>query len=226
MRRNTIVSLEGNIGSGKSTLLSRIASELDTQIAVLTEPVNEWAAPLESLGKKSMLQSYYENGLVNSFAFQLFVLKTRLDQVMDVVRGRGIFSERCMASHDAIFANEARRRGHIDDVQWVTYRGWIDSVTRISGEDCPQGVVYLRTSPSVCSLRSRMRSRGGEGDLPDALLEELHLVHEAYIGRLAERGVPVLLIDGNANESSMSDTAKLDIVRVVVSFVEGLMKQP
>lgn len=226
-RRNLLVSLEGNIGSGKSTLLSKIACEFASRqhgksITVLSEPVDLWAAPVTALGGKSMLQSYYEDLKSNSFAFQMYVLKTRVDQVLGVMQGRAILSERCMNSHDEIFANGARLRGHIGDIEWVTYRGWIDSVTRMSGEERPNGVVYLRTDPAICSHRRKLRNRGAEADLPDSLFQELHAVHEAYIKRLTDAGVPVLLVDGNVDEVSMSQSDMHDVVRVIIGFVDGL----
>lgn len=226
-RRNLLVSLEGNIGSGKSTLIAKIAAEFAAKkngraVAVLTEPVDLWARSLSELGGKSMLQSYYEDGPANSFAFQMFVLKTRLDQVISVSPGRTILSERCMNSHDSIFATGARSRGHIGDVEWVTYRGWVDSVTHMSGEEIPNGVIYLRTLPGICAQRRRARNRCAEADLPDELLQGLHEVHDAYIRGLTEQGVPVLLVDGNVDEATMSESDVHDIVRVIVGFVDGL----
>lgn len=219
-RRNLLVSLEGNIGSGKSTLLARISDAFadhgDGRFSILPEPVELWDAPLPALSGRSMLQAYYADG-DNSFAFQMYVLKTRLDQVLGVLPGRAILSERCMNSHDTIFASGARSRGNIGDVQWVTYRGWVDSATRMSGEAGPNAVVYLRTSPGVCAQRRRLRSREAECDLPDALLEELHGVHDAYVRSLTERGVPVLLVDGDTDSSGMQD-----VVRVILGFLDGL----
>lgn len=219
VRRNLLVSLEGNIGSGKSTLLARIADVLNPSFAILPEPVELWATPVVGIANKSMLQSYYEDPS-NSFAFQMYVLKTRLDQVLSVLPGRAILSERCMNSHDTVFAGQARQRGDIGDVQWVTYRGWVESVTRMSGEEVPNAVVYLRTSPAVCSARCRQRNRDAETDLPDALLEELHVVHDAYVKGLADLGVPVLLVDGDKDEAEEDGSS--DSVRVITAFIEGL----
>lgn len=232
MTRNLLISLEGNIGSGKSTLLSQIAQELSIthtldphsspSITVLPEPVDRWASPLEALGGKSMLQSFYQDGQTNTFAFQMYVLKTRLDQVLDVVEGNTILSERCMHSHDAIFAESARSSGNIDDVQWVAYRGWVDTASRITGESHPMGVIYLRTSPAVCAARIMSRSREAESTLPSKLLLQLHEAHEAFINGLAQRGVPVLTVDGDKDAAIMPESDLRDIVRVIIGFMNGL----
>lgn len=213
--RNLIVSLEGNIGSGKSTLLAQVVGDFD----ILPEPVEKWTAPLPCLGQSSMLQEYYQDPS-NSFAFQMYVLKTRLDQVLAVAPGRAILSERCMSSHDAIFATRARLRGDIGDVQWVTYRGWVDSTSRLSGERTPHGVVYLRTSPAVCALRQQGRDRGAEADLPDDLLEHLHTEHDAYVRGLSERGVPVMLVDGDGDPAGDPK-----VLRMISSFVHELQQK-
>lgn len=220
-RRNLLVSLEGNIGSGKSTLLARVEKHLSSYV-VLPEPVDLWAAPLPLLGHRSMLESYYHDPAANSFAFQMYVLKTRLDQVIGVEPGRAILSERCMNSHDAIFASGARLRGDIGDVQWVTYRGWVHSVQQMSGEQFPNAVVYLRTSPAICASRRRTRNREAESDLSDTLLEDLHALHDSYIRGLTDRGVPVLLVDG---DPEMDASEGNDVVRVIVEFVEGLTEK-
>lgn len=111
------------------------------------------------------------------------------------------------------------------DVEWTTYRGWTESVTCMSGEAGPNGVVYLRTLPAVCAHRRRHRNRGSEAELPDSLLEGLHDVHEAYIGSLAEQGVPVLVVDGNIEESTVTESHHHDVVRQIVGFVQGLQAE-
>lgn len=226
MPRNILISLEGNIGSGKSTLLSRLVRALGEQdgITVLPEPVEVWAQPLPCLGFKSMLQMYYADGRANSFAFQMFVLKTRLDQILGVPEGDLIFSERCMLSHDAIFASGALARGDIHEVEWVTYRGWIDSVSHMGGERRPQGVVYLRTSPATCSERRQRRDRGAERDLPESLINDLHLVHEAFIDGLVHDGVPLLVIDGDLDEGTV-DAVGQDHVTRILQFVQRLKEE-
>lgn len=225
MSRNQLISLEGNIGSGKSTLLARVEAALNEadgpgpHVRVLPEPVERWACALPSLGGDSMLHAFYRDGPVNSFAFQMFVLNTRLDQLLEVPVGEAIFSERSMSSHDAIFAEHARTRGYIDDVQWVAYRSWVKTTSSITGEASPSGMVYLRTSPEVCAARIMSRNRGAEAVLPPGLLNELHDAHEAYVTGLAARGVPVLTVNGNFD---MSKSDIYDTVRVVVEFVNGL----
>lgn len=229
MARNLLISLEGNIGSGKSTLLSRIAAEIASRdqatprfsVAVLPEPIERWDESLLSLGGKSMLRSFYD-GPSNTFAFQMYVLKTRLDQVLEVASGAMILSERCMHSHDAIFAERARCLGHIDDVQWVAYRGWVDTASRITGEAHPVGVIYLRTSPEVCAARVMSRSRDAESTLPPQLLTELHEAHEAFMRGLARQGIPILTVDGDMDATKMTESDLRDVVRVVIGFIEGL----
>lgn len=241
MTRNLLISLEGNIGSGKSTLLTRITTELTARslqqaaegdscvhhrrhppIQVLLEPVDHWTSPLPSLGGESMLQAFYRDAERNTFAFQLYILKTRLDQVLGIARGHTILSERCLHSHDAIFAEQARACGHIDDVQWEAYRGWVQTTSNITGEVHPAGVVYLRTSPELCGDRIRTRSRGGEAALPPTLLHGLHDAHERFVAGMVSCGVPVLTLDGDSDSSTMSEGDLQGVVRQVLGFVDGL----
>lgn len=224
--RNLLVSLEGNIGSGKSTLLAQLQAGIGLSIddlKIVPEPVEVWTERRVGLSGSSMLQCYYENQNL-SFAFQMYVLKTRLDQVLEVPSGCRILSERSLSSHDAIFACGARARGNINDVEWVTYRGWVESVNKMCGENQPHGVVYLRTSASICARRRETRDRGAENGLPASLFDELHDAHEEYIKDLRHHGVPVHVINGDIDQWSMTEVDRQNTVRDVIEFINGLTR--
>lgn len=229
MCNNLLISVEGNIGSGKSTLLNQLikayssGNHHEAPINLLLEPVEEWTKPMEVLGEQSMLESFYTKTHANSFAFQMFVLKTRVDQLMQVAEGGIVISERCMLSHDKIFAHLSRQRGDIDDIQWVTYHGWVDTIQRLSGEFYPSGVVYLRTSPQTCQDRMISRKRDCETSLTLDFLVDLHEEHERFIQHLINVGVHVLVLDGDVHRvDGMTDS---DMVRSIQEFVDELLQE-
>lgn len=242
-RRNVVVSLDGNIGSGKSSLARRVASLLAKEakeastwswslslsrsrtwssprpFAVIEEPVDLWTKPTLPDGR-SMLQAFYADKRENAFAFQLFVLKTRLDQLLDVPEGVRVLSERCLTSHDKIFARMARDEGHINDAQELAYRAMHDTAALVAGFAGPSAVVYLRTSPEVCARRCAARARVGEDSMPEGLLLHLHVLHEDFVGSMRDVGVPVLELDGDAEVVTEEDADGM--AARVVSFLRGV----
>jgi deoxyadenosine/deoxycytidine kinase len=72
--------VEGNIGAGKSTWLDMVQShegELHEVIEVVPEPVDQW----QDCNGTNLLELFYNNPKKYAFAFQQYVLITRLEQV-------------------------------------------------------------------------------------------------------------------------------------------------
>lgn len=231
MRNNTLISVEGNIGSGKSTLLCRLrdldacSKPTDTSIHILLEPISEWTRPVNLLyNRESMLQSFYNDTQANSFAFQMFVMKTRVDQLMQLSAVKDmIISERCMVSHDKIFAQFSRSQGDISDVEWVTYRGWMDTIRELVGESIPSGIVYLRTSPHICHERMNSRNRSCEDRLSLEFLSNLHDLHESFIENMVQNGVHVLVLNGDVDGSDSDEM--LQMISMINTFVEQVRQE-
>ena len=83
----TIVSIEGNIGSGKSTLLENLKTIFkdNSNVLFLREPVDEWEKIKDKDGN-TMLQKFYANQEVYSFAFQMMAYISRLTILRETVR--------------------------------------------------------------------------------------------------------------------------------------------
>jgi deoxyadenosine/deoxycytidine kinase len=234
-----VVSLEGNIGSGKSTLLERVrhllaaddakidategssATFLRGPVAVLQEPVAEWSAAQSLLGGDSMLQRFYADPPANAFAFQMYVLATRMEQAATAPeRGgfRAILTERCMVSDHALFAGPLFDRGGMTPCEWIAYQAWSTGVQRvlsrhgIPAAGSPTSVVYIRTTPDVCAARIGTRARVGESTVDLPYLAGLHEAHERWIVGLQ---CPVLTLDGDVDGVDAIEAH----ARAVVGFV-------
>jgi deoxyadenosine/deoxycytidine kinase len=208
-----VVSLEGNIGSGKSTLLAALEAAIGKEVRVLQEPVDEWSVPVTSDGK-GMLQLFYADRAKNGFAFQMFVLMSRVKQSRKVQFGC-VVTERCVASDYELFGKPIREAGLMDDAQWAAYSGWSELV---GGTQAPDAVAYLRVSPEKSLERVGHRRRDGEDAIAFADLVALHEAHEAWIARLKEGGVPVLELDGDAD----GDAAVQAHVAAIAAFLKQM----
>jgi deoxyadenosine/deoxycytidine kinase len=217
----TFVSLEGNIGSGKSTLLASVgrATVEGGGIRILQEPVEEWSKPYSDQGL-GMLQLYYSDPRANGFAFQMFVLLSRIRQQLDVLRdARGIvLTERCMASDFELFGKPMRKSGLMDDAQWTTYREWSRTMHCLLAPGRPAGIVYLRVSPSKSVERIRSRHRDGEEKIDLPYIEMLHLAHEEWIHCLMSDGVPVLILDGEQDGDAAIDAHTTAIIAFIAKL--------
>jgi deoxycitidine kinase/deoxyguanosine kinase len=202
------LSLEGNIGAGKTCLLSQLeamsqepqhAAKLDS-LLILQEPVDEWKAPQPMLGGMSMLQAFYANPLRHSFAFQMFVLRTRIRQAVAArSSGRGVLvTERCMETDRELFTLPLISSGVLSHEEMLAYDTWLE-FAREDGHlnACPDVVVYLRCSPEVCMQRVLRRRRAGEEGITLQYLHGLHNAHEAWVARLIQEGRRVVVLDGH-----------------------------
>jgi deoxyadenosine/deoxycytidine kinase len=218
-----VLSLEGNIGSGKSTLLRALAQQ---GLRVSQEPVDEWSAPSLPDGR-GMLQAFYDDKKKNAFAFQMYVLDSRVRQVMDILAAQAshpadaVVTERCLASDSGIFAAMLHRSGNLSDVERVSYESAVATMRRLTAEAEPAAVVYLRTSPDVCARRVAARARDGESSVDVAYLSSLHEAHEAYVARLSDLGVPVLVLDGNQDGQNAVDAHAGTVRAYVTTRIRG-----
>lgn len=224
-----IISVEGNIGSGKSTLLQfldsrhrRPASQAQGQrglqdhaIQILQEPVGSWTAPRKLLDNESMLHRFYADRKKHAFAFQMFVLATRVQQIQHVLADiaeespspsghrNTVITERCMASDERLFTAPLFKEGLLDAVEMTAYKEWSDMAKRVllqplfmrGGAESsePDAVIYVRTSPETCMARIQKRGRTAECPIEAAYIRGLHDEHEAWIKGLK---CPVFVVDG------------------------------
>lgn len=225
-----VFTLEGNIGSGKSTLLRKVEHLLQLQnkhnhVVILQEPVYEWSAPRELLGGESMLSKFYQDPVKNAFAFQMFVLASRIEQAVCASSSDShtlILTERCLKSDDVLFARPLFERGGMTAPEMVAYETWKNNMLNllvkqgVAAAEHPFGIIYLRTSPEVCLRRIGARSRNGEADINIEYLSALHDAHERWIMNETESRVKIL--DGDVDGLDALD----DHARAIVDF---MMKQ-
>ena len=214
----TFMSLEGNIGSGKSTLLAAISSRLKddalVDMTLLQEPVDRWSGT-------GMLEAYYNDPKRNGFAFQMFVMLSRIEQWQQLHgcsdNSGVVLSERCIASDFELFGRPMRDAGIIDDVQWTTYSAWTEHVRRNCTGAEAVAVIYLRVSPNVSIHRIATRGRPGEDAIDTSYIELLHTAHEEWIARLRAKGTVVLVLNGDKD----GDVAVQEHVSAILGFIRS-----
>jgi deoxyadenosine/deoxycytidine kinase len=211
----TIVSIEGNIGSGKSTLLETLKTifKENSNVLFLREPVDEWEKIKDKDGN-TMLQKFYANQELYSFAFQMMAYISRLTILRETVRDIMnkvkihrdsnnpidkkdkyiIITERSLYTDKFVFAKMLYDQDKIEDVMYQIYLNWFDEFAK----DFPvNDVIYVNTDPTKCYERIHKRARIGEEVIPLAYLTACHDYHNEFLDETTGIKATQLVLNGN-----------------------------
>jgi deoxycitidine kinase/deoxyguanosine kinase len=195
-----IISIEGNIGSGKSTLLANLQNHFanNKRILFLKEPVEDWEK-IKDKNNVTMLEKFYKDQEKYSFSFQMMAYISRLVKLKEAIKknpGAIIITERSLYTDKLVFAKMLFDNGKIELVNYQIYLQWFDHFA----SDFPiHKVIYVNTSPEMCSYRVNMRSRAGENKIPLDYLISCDKYHNEMLD--TDSNVCVcqnqLILDGN-----------------------------
>ena len=202
MNNNTIISIEGNIGSGKSTLLTNLRQKYSTcsQIIFVDEPVKEWESITNEEGTP-MLQLFYQDSKIHSYAFQSMAFISRLSKLKQAVEqnpGAIIITERSLFTDKMVFAQMLRDSGDILFEHHQIYLKWFETFAM---DYHVNKIIYVNTSPDTCHKRISIRSRNGESNIPLEYLTKCHQYHDNMIDPLSPNCVckDQLVLNGETN---------------------------
>ena len=222
MPRN-IIFVEGNIGTGKSTLLRNINNIKGNHlITTYQEPVDKWQEVIDKHTGKNILELFYEDKKRWAFTFQLLVLQTRYDILMNVLKNYNdttgnddnhtfVFERSLFTDHE-VFVRSLRETGDFSDVEYDIYMGiykqYIEEVNKLN-----HVFIYLREEPNVSMHRIFKRSRKGESLIPDSYMKTIHLAHDTWLMGDFARTHKVHVINGDGRES-------FDIAKEFIQIIE------
>ena len=173
--KQLVLSIEGNIGSGKSTLINILKTRIGSDIEVMTEPVTKWT----NCRGENMLGAFYSDPKRYAYTFQSFAFVTRMMAQQLAQEKKIRILERSSLS-DHCFAKNCYDNGLMNDVEWAAYEEWWSFFAN-SLKGSPQGIIYLRTSPSTCYSRVQKRNRSEETTVSREYLDQLHIHHENWL---------------------------------------------
>jgi len=221
-----IVSLDGNIGSGKSTLMKQLIEKKeifekkcpDIEFAFLLEPVDEWSDVCDEKGVP-ILEKFYEDTKKYAFSFQMTVYLSRLSLIkktVDNFRKNGtkqklvIITERSLFTDKEVFCKMLYDNKHISKLDYNVYNKWYNT---FSGDYNVNKILYLTTSPVICTGRVIKRSRDGENNMSS---EYLWLCDEYHKGMI----YTFLSENGEKNVFKMNDNVVSEnLLESIIDFV-------
>ena len=179
--------IEGNIGSGKSTLLSSLQKK---GFHTIQEPVEKWTKFKDSSGK-SLFSNFYDNPKEYSFTFQMYVLLTRLQNMLkaDV----NSICERSIFTDVYVFAKCLYDAKLLNDYEYSIIEQWYNQIINTNKFKI-QGIIYLQVDPKTCFQRIYERQRDSEDNIDIDYLEKIHENHELWLKNTKEN---VFIVNDN-----------------------------
>lgn len=179
--------IEGNIGSGKSTLLSSLQKK---GFHTIQEPVENWTKFKDSSGK-SLFSNFYDNPKEYSFTFQMYVLLTRLQNMLkaDV----NSICERSIFTDVYVFAKCLYDAKLLNDYEYSIIEQWYNQIINTNKFKI-QGIIYLQVDPNICFQRISERQRDSEDNIDLDYLETIHENHELWLNTSEEN---VFIVNDN-----------------------------
>ena len=210
-----ILTIEGNIGSGKSTLVKQLRTELASKWTFLDEPVDEWLELKDESGK-SLIELFYADKKRYSYTFQNYAYITRMRKLMETNKHNINVTERCVLTDKYVFAQMLTDDGYMNQMEDKMYKDWFDIFEKFANIDL---VVYIKTDPTICNERIKIRAREGE-EIPLDYLERLHEYHEKWINDIDSK--KLLVLDGSTNFKDNPD----EFIKKIKEFVDQFILKP
>ena len=222
------LSIEGNIGAGKSTLVNELTDELDNlSHSLIEEPVKSWQMFNETNSDTgidvNILQRFYEDKKRWSYTMQTLAFLTRTYWIMNSPKVELKISERSIFTDYDIFGKLCYDEGNMSTIEKQIYDFWFKWLIKVGKEAEyniePDGFIYLKTTPQKCFERIKERNRPEECDITLEYLEKLHDYHEKFFNKLQDKGIPVLVLDGDLeSDSDVNGYIYRDFAEEIIEF--------
>jgi deoxyadenosine/deoxycytidine kinase len=217
------ICLEGNIGAGKSTLLNYFNQV--GGVDVLPETIDLWRTlPMPGTSSThNLLESFYQDPGKHTFAFQSYVMVTKVDQQLAASASPVKLLERGLHSVFHIFSEALKAEGHFAPIDYAVHRQWYEHFTRTHKEMMPNIFLWLKTDPEVNFERIKARGRAEEASITLEYLTRLGDLHERWLtsSPFAERTV---IIDGNRPKNEVLESCKAILAQVLPAEIKAQLE--
>jgi len=208
-----IIAIEGNIGSGKTTTLEALHKEIhrrekDEDITsdyiFLEEPLSSWNTIHED--GKSLFQLFYEDPKKYAFSFQMMVLQSRIESLIEISKTnyeKTIIMERSLHSQKYVFADMMKKEGFISDVEYQVYNRCYDYFAKLFPVE---KVILLDCPVKHCLDRVVKRNREGEEKMTTDYLETCEKKHTSLLRAIYNK--EIVNADGKMIENIIVETSE------------------
>ena len=162
------IVISGNMGSGKTTLATMLARHYG------------WEKRFEPVVENPYLDDYYKDIPRWSFAIEVFFLKQRFKDLLDIQRSTAtVIQDRSIYEGVYVFTANNHAQGNLSDRDFDTYMELFQLMTSLVTE--PDLMVYLKASVPHLIGNIQKRGREYEQGIPIDYLQGLNDRYEDFI---------------------------------------------
>ena len=190
------IAVSGNIGAGKTTLTQMLSKHYG------------WEMRLEPVVVNPYLEDYYKDIKRWSFALEVYFLKERFRDVLDIAHtNKTIIQDRSIFEGVYVFVENNYRQGNLSETDFNTYMELFELMTDIT--KFPDLMIYLRKSEPELVRQIQKRGREYEQAMQLDYLEGLNNRYEDFIFNKYKGEVLVIDSDGMDFEHNPEDFRKI-----------------
>jgi len=158
------IVVSGNIGAGKTTLTRLLAQHY------------KWQPHFESVKNNPYLDDFYRDMKRWSFNLQIFFLRTRFQQIIEIKKSdKTVIQDRSIYEDACIFAPNLYEMGLMSPRDFTNYKELFNMISSLV--DPPDLLIHLRAS--VATLVKQIEKRGRDYE-KNISIEYLRKLNEKY----------------------------------------------
>ncbi|PCH71029.1 MAG: deoxynucleoside kinase [Bacteroidales bacterium] len=201
------IAIAGNIGSGKTTLTELLAKQYG------------WEAHFEDVDENPYLNDFYDDMKRWSFNLQIYFLKSRFNQIMEIRKaGKNVIQDRTIYEDAMIFAPNLFDMDLMSERDFTNYNNLFELMG--SMVQAPDLLIYLRSSVPTLVNQIQKRGRNYEETIRLDYLKNLNTRYEVWIQNY-KRG-KLLIIDADNLDFLENPKDLNSIVDKVEAQIHGL----
>lgn len=177
------IAIAGNIGAGKTTLTRMLSKHYG------------WEPRFEPVMVNPYLDDYYHDIARWSFALEVYFLKERFRDVLDIAhKEHTIIQDRSIFEGVYVFVENNYQQGNLSKTDYQTYMELFELMTKIT--QYPDLMIYLRKSLPELVRQIQLRGRDYEQSIQLEYLKGLNERYEDFIFHKYQGRVLVIESDG------------------------------